>query len=238
MSPLPSLALAGARMVPLALVATPLGGPSWLARALTALLLTVAAAPFVPATPLVSTTDAAWVTEPLVGLLLGLMAALPFAAARAAGALVDLGVHPWRWRSYAPPAARAPLGDAYGLLALALFAAVDGPGRTLRAALASYVALPVGAAPSLPAVLALGATLAATAVALAAPALAALLMADLVLALVARVQPALGRAVDAAPLRAAAALLVLAGGVYAASRALAPSLRAAGELRAQATNAR
>jgi flagellar biosynthetic protein FliR len=173
------------------------------------------------------------VTEPLVGLTLGLMAALPFAAARAAGALVDLGVHPWRWRSYGPAGTRAPLGDAYGLLALALFAAVDGPARTLRAALASYVALPVGAGTAMTAaaMLAIGARLVATAAAVAAPALAALLMADLALALLARVQPALGRTVDAAPLRTGAALVVLAGGVYAASRALAPSLRTASELR-------
>jgi flagellar biosynthetic protein FliR len=194
--------------------------PSFAARGLVALLLTVAAAPFIVAAP-----GGSWVTEPLVGVTLGLMAAVPFAAARAGGALVDLGVHPWRWRDGAPAGARPLLGETQGLLALALFAAVDGPARTLRAALASYVALPVGATPSLEQLLSLGTQLAGTAAALAAPALAALLVADLLLALLARALPALGRTVDAAPLRTAAALLVLAGGVYATSRVLAPSLR-------------
>jgi flagellar biosynthesis protein FliR len=219
-------ALAAARMVPLALVATPLGGPAWSARLVVAVLLTAGAAPFAARLP---ATAGAWALEPLVGLTLGLWAALPFAAARAAGALVDVGVHPWRWRAYAPSSLRAPLGEAYGLLALALFAVVDGPARTLRAALASYAAVPV--APSSELLLGVGTQLVATAAALAAPALATLLVTDLALALLARAQPALARAVDAAPLRLMAAALVLAGGVYATARALGPSLRHAAELR-------
>jgi flagellar biosynthesis protein FliR len=218
---------AAARLVPLALVATPLDGGGWIGRALVALLLVAGATPFVAAQPVAA---GAWAREPLVGLTLGLMAALPFAAARAAGALVDVGVHPWRARRVGPRG-RGPLADATALWALALFAVADGPARTLRAALGSYAALPLGGAPALPSLLALGSALVATAAALAAPALAALLAADLTLALLARAQPALARAVDGAPLRLVAALLVLAGGVFSLARALAPSLRAAAELR-------
>ena len=209
-------------MVPLALVATPLTGRAWPARLVVAALLVAGATPIVQqASPM------RWTMEPLVGLALGLIAALPFAAAEAAGALVDAGVQPWRARA---GSRRQPLADAYALLALALFAALDGPAATLRAALGSYVAWPLGATPTDAELLAIGARLVATAAELAAPALAALLLADLTLALVARAQPALARAVDAAPLRTLAALLVLAGGVYATSRALGPSLQAAASL--------
>jgi type III secretory pathway component EscT len=215
--------LAAARMVPLALVATPLTDRAWPARLVVAALLVAGATPIVMAQAAPS-----WTLEPLLGLALGLLAALPFAAAEAAGALVDGSVQPWRARQ--SPLRRGPLADAYALFALALFAALDGPAATLRAALGSYALWPAGTAPSEAEVLAIGARLVATAVALAAPALAALLLADLALAAIARVQPALTRAVDAAPLRTLAALLVLAGGVYATSHALGPSLRPAATL--------
>ncbi|HEX4459633.1 MAG TPA: flagellar biosynthetic protein FliR [Polyangia bacterium] len=217
-------ALAAARMVPLALVATPLTGRAWPARLVVAALLVVGATPIVLMHPPVVTR---WTLEPLVGLALGLVAALPFAAAEAAGALVDASVQPWRARAQTD---RQPLADAYALLALALFAALGGPAATLRAALGSYVEWPLGAAPSQAELLSIGARLVTTAAELAAPALAALLLADLALALVARAQPALARAVDVAPLRMLAALLVLAGGVYATARALGPSLQTAAAL--------
>lgn len=216
-------AFAAARMVPLALVATPLTGRAWPARLVVAALLVAGTTPIV----LQRSPMTGWTTEPLVGLALGLVAALPFAAAEAAGALIDAGIQPWRARASTRP---GPLADAYALLALALFAALDGPAATLRAALGSYVAWPSGARPTDAELLAVGARLVATAAELAAPALAALLLADLALALVARAQPALARAVDAAPLRTLAALLVLAGGVYATARALGPSLEAAATL--------
>jgi type III secretory pathway component EscT len=171
-------------------------------------------------------TLAALPSEIVVGLLLGIVAALPFAAAEAAGALVDGGVHPWRARR----GERGPLADAYFLFALALFAVADGPRLVAVAAGKSYVAWPIGRAPSLAEVLGVGAQLVATAVAIAAPALAAMLVAELALALVARVQPALGRAVDAAPLRALGVLLVAAAAVYSVAHVLAPTMSAASHL--------
>jgi type III secretory pathway component EscT len=206
----------------LALVAAPLGR-AWAARAIVAGLLVAAVVPAVMAQ---TATAAQLPTELVVGLFFGVVAALPFAAAEAAGALVDGGVHPWRARR----GERGPLADAYVLFALALFAVADGPRLVAVAAGKSYLAWPIGRAPSLNEVVGVGAQLVATAVAVAAPALAAMVVAELVLALVGRVQPALGRAVDAAPLRALAVLLVAAAGVYAVAHMLAPTMTAAAHL--------
>ena len=220
-----AVVLAAARMGPLAMIAAPFGR-AWLARAIVGALLVAAVVPFVVAQPVA--TMSLLPSEILVGLLLGLVAALPFAAAEAAGALVDVGVHPWRARR----GERGPLADAYFLFALALFAVADGPRLVAVAAGRSYLAWPIGQAPSAAQVLAVGAELVATAVAVAAPPLAAMLVAELALVLVARVQPALGRAVDAAPLRALAVLLVAAGAVYSVAHLLAPTMSAAAHLQA------
>ncbi|HEY2747946.1 MAG TPA: hypothetical protein VGL86_25160, partial [Polyangia bacterium] len=112
--------LAAARMGPLALVAAPFGR-AWGARTIVGALMTAAVVPFVMAQP--AAAGGALPSEIVVGLLLGLVAALPFAAAEAAGALVDAGVHPWRARR----GERGPVADAYFLFALALFAVADGP---------------------------------------------------------------------------------------------------------------
>jgi type III secretory pathway component EscT len=215
--------LATARMAPLALVAAPFGRAR-VARAIVGALLVAVVVPFVLAQPAASL--AALPSEIALGLFLGVVAALPFAAAEAAGALVDSGVHPWRARR----GQRGPLADAYALFALALFAAVDGPRLVATAAGKSYVAWPIGQAPAAEQLLGLGTRLVGVAVNLAAPALAAMLLGELVLALVGRVQPALGRAVDAAPLRALAVLLAAAAAVYAGARALGPTLAAAAHL--------
>jgi type III secretion protein T len=215
--------LAAARMGPLALVAAPFGR-AWAARAIVGVLLVAAVVPSLLAQP--AATMNALPSELLVGLLLGLIAALPFAAAEAAGALVDAGVHPWRARR----GERGPLAEAYLLFALALFAVADGPRLVAVAAGRSYVAWPIGRAPSTVEIVGVGAQLVTTAVTLAAPALGAMIVAELALALVGRVQPALGRAVDAAPLRALAVLLVAAAAVYAAAHAMAPTMTAAAHL--------
>jgi flagellar biosynthesis protein FliR len=211
--------LAAARMGPLALVAAPFGR-GWLARAIVAALLVAAVLPFVVTQP--ATSMASLPSEIVVGLWLGLVAALPFAAAQAAGALVDLGVHARR--------PRGPLAEAYFLFALALFAVVDGPRLVATAAGASYVAWPIGHAPTATQLVGAGAQLVAAAVAVAAPALAAMLVAELALALVGRVQPALGRSVEAAPLRALVVILVAAAAVFASARALAPLMTGAARL--------
>jgi len=218
--------LAAARMGPLALVAAPFGR-AWGARAIVGALLTAAVVPFVMAQP-----AAAWTALPseiVLGLVLGLVAALPFAAAEAAGALVDAGVHPWRARRDGTEH-RGPLAEAYFLFALALFAVADGPRLVAVAAGKSYVAWPIGHAATIGQVVGIGAGLVAAAVGLAAPALAAMLVAELAIALVARAQPALARVVDGAPLRALAVLLVAAAAVYAGARGLGPTMTAAAHL--------
>jgi type III secretion protein T len=204
-------------------VAAPFGR-AWAARAIVGALLVAVVVPSVLAQP--ATAMSALPSEIVVGLLLGLIAALPFAAAEAAGALVDGGVHPWRARR----GERGPLAEAYLLFALALFAAADGPRLVAVAAGKSYVAWPVASTPSPSQIIGVGAQLVTTAVTLAAPALGAMIVAELLLALVGRVQPALGRAVDAAPLRALAVLLVAAAAVYAGAHALAPTMTAAAHL--------
>ena len=216
--------LATARIAPLALVASPLGR-AWLARAIVGALLVALVVPFVMAQPAASL--ASLPSELVLGLALGLVATLPFAAAEAAGGLLDGGVQPWRARRLG----RGPLAEAYGLFALALFAVADGPRLVVSAAGASYVAWPIGHTLSSPELISVGARLVTTGVAVAAPALAAMLVAELALLLAGRVQPALGRAVEAAPLRALAVLLVSAAGVYAAARALGPTMNAAAHLR-------
>jgi type III secretion protein T len=217
-----AVVLAAARMGPLALVGAPLGR-GWLARTIVGALLVAAVVPAVMAQ---SASPAALPSEIVVGLLLGVVAALPFAAAEAAGALVDAGVHPWRARR----GERGPLADAYFLFALALFAVADGPRLVAVAAGKSYVAWPIGRVPSVEEVVGVGMQLVATALAVAAPALAAMVVAELMLALIGRVQPALGRAVDAAPLRALAVLLVAAAAVYSVAHVLAPAMTATAHL--------
>ena len=230
-----ALALAAARVGPLAMVAAPFGR-AWTARAIVGALLVAVVLPAVMAQPAASMS--ALPSELVVGLLLGVVAALPFAAAEAAGALVGVGLHPWRARRGAAASGGAsasdgrPLADAYALFALALFAVADGPRLVAVAAGKSYLAWPIGQAPSAAQLVGVGAQLVATAIAIAAPPLAAMLVAELLLALVARVQPALGRAVDAAPLRALAILLVAAGAVYSVAHVLAPTMSAAAHLQA------
>ena len=120
----------------------------------------------------------------MLGLLLGVVAALPFAAAEAAGALVDAGVHPWRARRADAGTNRGPLAEAYLLFALALFAAADGPRLVAVAAGRSYLAWPIGHAPSMAAHRRRRARSSSRRrLRLAAPALAAMVVAELALAL-------------------------------------------------------
>jgi type III secretion protein T len=204
-----------ARMTPLALVApwaAGLGGLGIVARLLVALglsLLASALAPVAsaPTLPLVA-------SELLIGGVLGLLTAIPFRAAQAAGALVDVARGGGR--------TRGPLADALLLLALALFSALDGPRLVVAAALESYVALPPGAlvaAPAFAAVAAAGARIIALAATLAAPILAALVLAELVGALAVRV--ASGRTPERGPASDVARQVVAVGALAAAAIALA-----------------
>jgi type III secretion protein T len=219
-----ALVVAAARMAPLALVApwaAGLGGVGVIARLLVALGLAAAAAGMAPATGAVAPSLPVLVGEALVGGALGLVSAVPFRAAQAAGGLVDVGRGGGR--------ERGPLGDALLLLALALFAALDGPRLVVAAAIESYVALPAGTlvgaagAATLAAMVASGARIVALGAALAAPILAALVLAELVGALAARAAGRLApeRGAGADVVRQVVALAVLAASAVAVARAIA-----------------
>lgn len=159
---------------------------------------------------------AAAARELAVGLALGLVAAVPFEAARAGGRLVDtlrgatlteLHVAPLRQRESAT-------GD---LLAqwLVVLAASAGGGRLVVAALLdTFRALPAGAASRAAPLAELGirgaSELFACALALGAPAACGVLAADLAVALALRAAPQLALAPAAQPARAALGLLAVA----------------------------
>jgi flagellar biosynthetic protein FliR len=210
-----ALLLGGARMTPIGWVAPPLGGPSRAARLVVAAGLTLLVLPSLRAQPEPDPLATALLGEVLVGLLLGLVAALPMRAAEAAGLILDGAAQPWR--------RRGPLGDAYLLFALALFAAFDGPRMVIVAAAQSYRALPLGHVldgAALPSLLAVGARLVGAAVTLAAPALAALLVADVALMLLGRAQPWISRTVDGLSLRLLVVVLASAAATLMAAHAL------------------
>jgi flagellar biosynthetic protein FliR len=200
--------LAAARLAPVAFLAPPLGR-SITVRVGVAALWVALVAPLLPA----GASPSVWWRELLVGVALGVTAAVPFAAAHAAGALVD------RARD---PGGRGPLGTMYSLLALALFAALDGPRLLVVAVAQSYAALPVGdaLAPGAAVALEAGARLIGTGLLLAAPALAALALVELLLGLVARAEPAVADAVEASSLRTLATAILLSLGAVALAGAL------------------
>ena len=216
--------LAAARMAPVAWLAPPLGGRSLGARAVIGAVLTALVWPAVAG----ATVDGALLPliarEALVGVALGLVSAVPFRAAEAAGALADVAR---RGRS----AGRDPLADAYLLFALALYAALDGPRLLLTALAQSYAAFPVGAAPlaasGVTLALEAGARLVAAAATLAAPVLAALLLAELVVGLVARADRGVGGAVGLGGVRTLALVAALGAGLTLLGRALAADGRTA-----------
>jgi len=159
------------------------------------------------------------------GALFGLIAALPFEAARAAGRLADtlrgatlaeLHVAPLRQRETA-------LGDLLVQWTVVLAAVGGGARLVVAALLASFRAVPVGAgfAPDvlLPPVLHAASALVAAALCVGAPAAAGVLAADLALALALRTAPP-GLHAAALPARAALGL----GAVAIAASAMAGHL--------------
>jgi flagellar biosynthetic protein FliR len=194
---LAAVAAGAARALPLVWLVPPSGLRA--AKLLVAAGLAALAWPALAAAPAPSLPMFA--RELMVGLTLGLVAAVPFRAAEAAGALVGGALGN----------ARAALAGAYQLLALALFGALSGPRLLALAWAQSYAAVPVGApftSTGIAVAIDAGARLVAAALALAAPVLGALLLADLTGALLLRAQPALGE-VAGAPLRLLLALAVI-----------------------------
>lgn len=166
--------------------------------------------------------------EVAVGLTVGLVGATLFRAAEAAGRLVDVlrGANLAEVISPMGEGRTSPLGDIYGLLAVVLFLELGGVRFIAMALARSYEAVPLTLSAK-PAQLAAAAALVARAsgmlieatVALVAPALVAFLLADLVLAAVARLAPHVPMYFAAMPLKALAGVGVVLlglGGLEAA----------------------
>ena len=143
-----------ARVLGLAWTAPALATPGLGARfrlALAALLCAVVLPVVGPS--LVATAPAGWaavgracLVEGLVGAALGWSAALIVAGARQAGELVGLqaGLSPAALLDPEAAEELTPLGHLYGLVALAVFLALDGPLALVNGLVESYRVLPVG----------------------------------------------------------------------------------------------
>jgi flagellar biosynthetic protein FliR len=180
----------------------------WAARLILAAILTGVAWPALVAAPSLASLP----TEVMAGLALGLVASVPFRAAEAAGATLSGAASAGRAASKRPGA----LSDAFGLFALALFAATGGPLMLALVWGESYLALPVGRALTggLRVASAAGGRLIGVAIALALPALGALLLAELLGGLLVRVQPQV-RSIGGGGLRLMVTLVAVAAGVGA-----------------------
>lgn len=219
-----------ARVVPIFVLAPFFGArvlPVWarvgLGLGVTALLLPGLGARAVP--ELVGLPGAALVAlaakEAVIGVTLGLLAALPLVAAEAAGALVD------------ETEGGGPGAALLGQLALVMFVTLDGHHAFLRGLVHGYEVVPpwrplAAGAPEalLGAALAAGAHLFGVAVALAVPVLAARLLAGLALGVVMRATPGAGGSGGGAV--ASGRVLVSAGALLLALGAMVTLLR--GEL--------
>jgi type III secretion protein SpaR/YscT/HrcT len=168
--------------------------------------------------------------ELLVGVILGLLAAVPFWAADAAGRMTDAARGAAAQDVFQPGLGTqtSPLGAVGLQLAILVFFAVDGHLLFLRALAASYEAIPVARLPAglgSPAMLELAVSatgqLILAALGLAAPMLASLVVADVVLGLVGRVSPQLQLHFIGLPVKAVLGVLVMClalGGLVTALR--------------------
>jgi type III secretion protein T len=218
--------LHGVRLLPVALLCPFLGGPLVppLVRGALALGLGAAAWSASGGAGFAGTEAdllAAAARELALGAGLGLLAAVPFEAARAAGRLADtlrgatlseLHVAPLRQRESAT-------GDLLVQWMVVLAATAGGDRLVVAALLDGFRAAPVGVGALPPSMLTVGlrgaGELLACAVALGAPAAAGVLAADVAVALALRAAPHLALAPAAQPARAALGLLPIALGAAA-----------------------
>jgi flagellar biosynthesis protein FliR len=206
-----ALLLALARTVPLAWVGVPVGA-RWaklLVGAALAAVVLPAAARADGSVPLIVLV----IREVTVGLALGLVTAVPFRAAEAAGGIVDAARRKF---------AHGELARGYRWLALALFGAAGGPAAWVDALGESYAALPVGRPVSDGSGVVIEAVgrLIVAAVELSAPALAATLAASVVIGLLERSAPSLAASGGGRAARDLAGLLAVAASAAAVAAAL------------------
>ncbi|HEV3165319.1 MAG TPA: flagellar biosynthetic protein FliR [Isosphaeraceae bacterium] len=188
-----------------------------LAVLLTAVLVPVVG-PYVTAPTSIVVLFRASLAEALVGAALGWTAALVVAGARQAGEIVgtQAGLSPASLLDPEVSDGLTPFGHLYGLIALALFLALDGPLALVGALVDSYRAVPVGGLPMTAqmATETFGQVGQALALALraAAPVALALALAGMAIGLLGRAAPTFQFMALALPARAAIGLvLVLLG---------------------------
>jgi flagellar biosynthesis protein FliR len=210
-------------------LATP--GLGWRVRLLLVALLGAILVPLVgPGVAAPGGWDAivrACLVEGAVGAALGFSAALVVAGARQAGEVVGAQAGLSAAALFDPEAGDdlTPLGHLYGLVALAIFLALDGPLVAVRALVESYRVMPAGAATlsADTAGLAFGHVGRALelAVRAAAPTAVALALAGVALGLLGRASPSLQRAALALPVRAALGLAAVGLGMITLAATLA-----------------
>ncbi len=208
------------RLLPLAVLSTPLGGGTAtnLLRLAVAAVLALALAPSVVAGPALFPEELLGLflcgaRELLVGTVFAIAVALPFFALRWAGELTDL----WRgsvlYQALAQGEHSSPIGSLYLMTGLALFFSLGGHRVAIDAFAATLVRVPVGSAlaaaglyqTALGSVELLGSAMAFSA-AFSAPVAATLVLSELGLGLLGRAAPQIPLFFAAMPLRAALAL--------------------------------
>jgi flagellar biosynthetic protein FliR len=170
--------------------------------------------------------------EALVGAALGWAAGLVIAGARQAGEVVGAQAGLSTAALFDPDAGdgMTPMGHLYGLIALGVFLALDGPLMLVRALVESYEVMPAGGLgmSSEMADIAFGHVGRALALAVraSAPVAIAMTLAGVALGLVARAAPSLPMATMALPVRYALGLVLAILGAAALAGTLATAWRA------------
>jgi len=197
-----------------------------LAIALTA-VVAPAVAPTIEAPTGPAAIAAAGLGEVLVGAAIGWAAGLVIAGARQAGEVVGAQAGLSAAALFDPEAGdeQTPLGHLYGLVALGVFLAMDGPLMLVGALVESYEAMPVGGPPfsaetAGAAFARVGRALALTVRAAAPPAIA-MTLAGVALGLIGRAAPSLPAATMALPVRYALGLLLAILGAVALAGTIA-----------------
>lgn len=166
------------------------------------------------------------VSELLLGMVLGFVAALLFAAVQLAGELVDTDMGFAIARTVDPlSGVQLPLvGNLKYIFALLIFLSVDGHHLLLQAVRDSYLVIPLGGVVVGEAAVAhlvrMGGALFLTALAIAAPAVGALFLTSLALGVMARSVPQMNVFVVGLPLRILVGIFLLIVGLPAFAGAL------------------
>jgi flagellar biosynthesis protein FliR len=230
-------ALLGGRVLGLAWTAPGLStsGLGGRARFVFVVLVTACVAPgirsSVPVAGALAEVARLFIVEVAVGALLGVSAGLIVAAARQGGELVgaQAGLSAAALINPETGEGMTPMGHFYGLLALGVFVALDGPLQLITGITRSYSAIPVG-----------GLTLSETSVGdlffrvasalelalqIAAPAALALMVAGLAVGFMARTAPSFQFMNFSLSIRAVAALVIVFAGLVPLAAMLATAWR-------------